>query len=178
MSQLKVNSIVPVGGLPSGSNGGIIQVKQTIKKDVFSTSISSNTNSGDTGLNVSITPSSNSNKILISTQVVLAMNNQDTMGLNLFNGSSLVTDAQGDADGSRGRAAVVGLSEESGGMAQVLSFTYLHSPASTSEQTYGIRLIYFSGSSITMYMNRVQSDDNAQYRPRSASFVTAMEVTA
>ena len=36
MSQLKVNSIVPAGGLPSGSNGGIIQVKQTLKTDAFS----------------------------------------------------------------------------------------------------------------------------------------------
>ena len=177
MSQLKVNSIVPVGGLPSGSNGGIIQVKQTIKKDVFSSSVSTNTDSADTGLNVSITPSSNSNKILISAQVVLSMSDQDTMGLNLFNGSSLITDAQGDADGNRGRAAVVGLSESSGGMSQVLSFNYLHSPSSTSEQTYGIRIIYFSGSSLTMYMNRVQSDDNASFRPRGASFITAMEVT-
>ena len=33
MSQLKVNSIVPVGGLPSGATGGgIIQTVQTIKK--------------------------------------------------------------------------------------------------------------------------------------------------
>ena len=30
MSQLKVNSIVPAGGLPSGSNGGIIKVKQAL----------------------------------------------------------------------------------------------------------------------------------------------------
>jgi len=178
MSQIKVNSIIPVGGVPTGGGGGIIQIKQTIKKDVFSTSISSNTNSGDTGLNVSITPTSTSSKILISAQVCGSLSGQDTMGLNLFNGGSLVTDAQGDADGSRGRAAVIGLSESAGGMAQVLAFNYLHSPASTSEQTYQIRLIYFSGASTTMYMNRVQSDDNASYRPRSASFVTAMEVSA
>ena len=30
MSQLKVNSIVPVAGLPSGAKGGIIQVKQNL----------------------------------------------------------------------------------------------------------------------------------------------------
>ena len=29
MSQLKVNSIVPVGGLPSGANGGIIMMLNT-----------------------------------------------------------------------------------------------------------------------------------------------------
>jgi len=177
MSQLKVNSIVPVGGLPSGSNGGIIQVKQTVKKDVFSTSISSNTNSGDTGLNVSITPSSNSNKILISAQVMVSGSGQETIGLTLFNGGSLVTDALADADGNRGRTAIAGLSESDGGMSQVLSFNYLHSPSSTSEQTYGIRLKYFAGASITIYMNRVQSDDNQSFRARGASYLTAMEVT-
>ena len=64
MSQLKVNSIVPVNGLPAGSSGGIIQVKQTVKTDEFS-----NTTQDSffdvTGIAVSITPSSNSNKILI-----------------------------------------------------------------------------------------------------------------
>jgi hypothetical protein len=178
MSQLKVNSIIPVAGVPTGGGGGIIQIKQTIKKNVFSTAIGSNTNSGDTGLNVSITPTSTSSKILISAQVCGSLSGQDTMGLNLFNGSSLITDAQGDADGNRGRAAVIGMSESAGGMAQVLSLLYLHSPASTSEQTYGIRILYFSGAQTTMYINRVQSDDNAQYRPRSSSFITAMEVSA
>ena len=45
MSQLKVNSIVPVGGLPSGSNGGIIQIRQVVKTDTFSESVSSGSES-------------------------------------------------------------------------------------------------------------------------------------
>ena len=36
MSQLKVNSIIPVAGIPSGGAGGIIQMKQTVKTDAFS----------------------------------------------------------------------------------------------------------------------------------------------
>ena len=74
MRQLKVNSIVPVGGLPSGSNGGIIQVKQTIKKEVFTTAQAVSRGYTDlTGLNVAITPSSNSNKILYSYTVSYCM---------------------------------------------------------------------------------------------------------
>jgi hypothetical protein len=38
MSQLKVNSIIPVGGLSGGATGGIIQSKSTIKTDVMSSS--------------------------------------------------------------------------------------------------------------------------------------------
>ena len=35
MSTLKVNSIIPVAGVPTGGGGGIIQVKQAIKTNVF-----------------------------------------------------------------------------------------------------------------------------------------------
>ena len=38
MSQLKVDSIVPSGGVVSGANGGIIQVVQVTKTDQFATS--------------------------------------------------------------------------------------------------------------------------------------------
>ena len=39
-SKLRVDSILPVDGAPSGGGGGIIQVVQTIKKDQFTTSSS------------------------------------------------------------------------------------------------------------------------------------------
>ena len=54
MSQIKVNSIIPAGGLPAGSNGGIIQVKQTVKTDTFS-STTTGSDVDITGLSVSIT---------------------------------------------------------------------------------------------------------------------------
>ena len=64
MSQLRTNSIVPVGGIPAGaSGGGIIQVVQTVKTDDASTT--SNSYTDITGLSVTITPRSTSNKILI-----------------------------------------------------------------------------------------------------------------
>ena len=34
-SELRVDKIVPVDGVPTGGGGGIIQVVQTIKKDQF-----------------------------------------------------------------------------------------------------------------------------------------------
>ena len=63
MSQLKVNSIVPSGGLPSGSSGGVIQVKTATKTDQFT---STSTSFVDiTGLSTTMTLSSSSNKILL-----------------------------------------------------------------------------------------------------------------
>ena len=66
MSQLKVNSIVPAGGLPSGSNGGIIQVNQALVNTTVSASCGSASTFTDiSGMEVTITPSSSSNKILL-----------------------------------------------------------------------------------------------------------------
>ena len=65
MSELRTNRIVPRDGLVSGTynGGGIIQVKQTVKTDVFS----SNTSSFHdiTGMSVSITPTRSDSKVLI-----------------------------------------------------------------------------------------------------------------
>ena len=63
MSQIKVDSIIPSGGLPSGSSGGIIQVRQLTKTDGFATTSTSYVDI--TGMSLSITPRSSSNKILV-----------------------------------------------------------------------------------------------------------------
>ena len=91
MSQLKVNSIVPVGGLPSGSNGGIIQIVHA-----ETTSQVSNTSGSfaDTGVTATITPSSNSSKILVvaSMQWFLHRESTETSGdFKLLRGSTQIS---------------------------------------------------------------------------------------
>tara|TARA_Y100000004_G_scaffold190331_1_gene247314 strand:+ start:891 stop:1370 length:480 start_codon:yes stop_codon:yes gene_type:complete len=73
MSQIKVDSLVPRGGLPSGSSGGIIQVRQVTKTDQFSTSSTSYTDV--TGMSATITPRSSSNKILVRVCVMIGTGN-------------------------------------------------------------------------------------------------------
>ena len=71
MSTLKVNKIIPTAGVGTDTTtlkngGGIIQVKQTIKTDTFSTNSTSMAFTAVTGLSVNITPTSNTSKIYIS----------------------------------------------------------------------------------------------------------------
>ena len=73
MSQIKVDSLVPRGGLPSGSSGGIIQIVQVTKTDQFATSSTSYTDV--TGLSASITPSRDDNKILVRVCVMIGTGN-------------------------------------------------------------------------------------------------------
>ena len=61
-SELRVDRIIPVNGVPTGGGGGIIKVVQA----QYSSSVSSTTSTyADTGLSASITPTSSSNKILV-----------------------------------------------------------------------------------------------------------------
>jgi len=181
MSQLKVNSIVPVGGLPSGSNGGIIQIVQTVKTDTFSqSSLNDSTYSNDTGLNVTITPSSNSNKIRLTGSAVVSMDvDNDSIGIVLFKGGSVVSGALGDAAGNRTPCMSMAMLASYGNECATMPFDFIDSPATTSATTYGIRILFFTGgsSSSTVYMNRPQASDDQVYRPRSISTITAMEVT-
>jgi len=61
-SELRVDRIIPVNGVPTGGGGGIIKVVQS----QVASSVSSTTSTyADTGLSASITPTSSSNKILV-----------------------------------------------------------------------------------------------------------------
>ena len=53
-SELRVDKIVPTGGVPTGGGGSIIQTVQTVKTDTFATSSQPFTDI--TGLSATITP--------------------------------------------------------------------------------------------------------------------------
>ncbi len=67
MSELRTNRIIPRDGLTSGTGigGGIIQIKQSIKKDTFTTANNTSNYTDITGLSVAITPTRSDSKILV-----------------------------------------------------------------------------------------------------------------
>ena len=60
-SQIRVDSIVPTTGVPTGGGGGTVQCVQDV---LTSTVTVTSTSFTDVGLSATITPRSNSNKIL------------------------------------------------------------------------------------------------------------------
>ncbi len=72
MSELRTNRIIPRDGLPAGSAGGIIQVKNTTKTDPWAHPGGFTTYAQVTGLNVIITPTRADSKILINASVNFA----------------------------------------------------------------------------------------------------------
>ena len=171
MSQLKVNSIVPVGGLPSGSNGGIIQVKQTIKKDVFTTSQAVSSGYTDlTGLSVAITPSSNSNKILVVTQIYNGAQNNNVNFFRLLRGSTFIEQPTGTSSAGANYNAHA-MSYYDATYQDSTTFSILDSPATTSETTYKIQMaVTASTSAVNAY-----AGDTSNYF--GVSMITAYEVS-
>lgn len=175
MSQLKVNSIVPLGGLPAGaSGGGIIQVVTTDYTGTFSTT-AANSFQQITGLNCSITLSSSSSKVLILLTIGQASTENDASGSFAVSrdGTRILL---GAADGTRGRTSIKFFNRSSS-HANGFSFIGIDSPGASGSYTYGAQASAQGGT--TLYVNRTQinSDLTDSYEHRPASHLTLMEIT-
>tara|TARA_R100001126_G_C4810826_1_gene141771 strand:- start:37 stop:588 length:552 start_codon:yes stop_codon:yes gene_type:complete len=183
MSQLKVNSIIPVAGVPSGGGGGIIQIKQTVKTDTFSESLSANTNSSTNCIEVSITPTSTSNHVLIIGQLYGASSYWTGTSAGAWQGrlNRGGTDiAIGDARGSRIRQTFRSGASNNTNTGNNCFIYFLDTGISTtSATTYGVRLDNLDNGTKTLYLNRDVSDQNSSTNGSSLiSTLTAMEVSA
>jgi hypothetical protein len=170
MSQIKVDSIVPRGGLPAGASGGIIQIVQAVKLDTFSL-----TGTGDftdiTGLSVNITPSSASNKILVMLHVNVGSANIPC--IRLMRGSTAI--GIGNADGDR-RQTTTQTGFTNNHLSGAATPVFLDSPSTTSQITYKAQLSP-EHSTHTVYINRCPFDYNNYQGYRTISTITGMEVT-
>ena len=178
MSELRTNRIIPRDGLVSGTfnGGGIIQVKQTVKTDVYSESLNAHTTASADAIQVAITPTRSDSKILI---LISAHGSSSYWGSTccgawqgflMRNGSILV---QGDADGSRQRMTMRAGDSDSNYIEEPLNFNYLDSPNTTSAVTYKtMARIYNSGSGGTLRMQMTETGVSG------VSYIHLMEISA
>jgi len=152
--------------------GKILQVVQDVKTDTFSTN--SQAFVDVTGLSVSITPSSASNKILVMVSLALG-NNGTHSDARLMRDSTAI--AIGNASSNRTRSTFH-LSSVSNTDIPTPSMTWLDSPATTSAVTYKMQVAVPYSSSYVIYVNRGADDSDAGYAGRLVSTITVMEVAA
>jgi hypothetical protein len=155
------------------STGKILQVVSTTKTDTFTTTSTSFTDI--TGMSVSITPSSTSNKILVFCYLTFGGSQDRTKAFNLVRGSTNIL--VGDSSGSRTPASVGGGNDEYLEKLNTTTFHYLDSPSSTSSTTYKIQ-VKCQGSTDNFYLNRTNNHANGDYSILSTSAITVMEVSA
>ena len=181
MSTLKVNSIIPVAGAPSGGGGGIVQIKQTVLTAAISYTPSGPHVYADMpGFNCTITPTSNSSKIMIVVGIGGLHQESGTIAGKVVRGSTDI--GIGDANGNRPRAGfrMYGSAIYNTNHCGSYHFTFLDSPATSSNVTYKLQTMGENGSSYPVYLNRAVAHGNYaySYRATTISTMTLYEVSA
>lgn len=180
-SQIRVDSIVPTTGVPTGGGGGIVQVISVTKTDVESLT-STSTETLIPGMEATISPKSSSNKILVMVTLNASIGDQYSGHYAVLKrGSTNI--AIGDAAGNRNRVSISlqapcfydANSNAYYGPGQA-SIQFLDSPTTTSATTYGL---YHADpdTNNALYINRSRQDTDDHGFNRIASSITLMEVS-
>ena len=182
-SQLKVDSIVPAAGLPSGANGGVIQTVHSTYTGMFSATYSGN--NVDVGLSATINMQSASNKLLCTCSVLWGTNGNIGY-LMLTDGSDNIIERPPAAD-SRGRYhwGTHYNGSASGDNQYHTSretFVCLHSPGATGNFTVKLRAYVTNSGSHYVFVNRNSYDGNGVGNrindPVGISTLTLQEISA
>ena len=177
------DGIIQAADLASGVGGKVLQVKQTVKTSFFSTNTTGSV-VDVTGVNVTITPSSTSSKILVILSGEFGNSNNDsfaqlflarTIGSGTVNGDIAI----GDSRGSTTRSTMNASLRSGGGLSRNISRNFschfLDSPNTTEATEYKLRIILTQNASACIG----GSDDSGQALFASTpTFITAMEVAA
>ena len=137
---LKTNKIFPRNG-KAGDGGGIIQVVQTVKTDVFTTTsvVSSGGYVDITGLAVTITPQSASNKILCRAIIYNSVASNNVNFFRMLRGSTFINQPSGtSSSGASYNAHAFSYYDATYQDSTVIEL--LDSPATTSATTYKIQM--------------------------------------
>ena len=157
MSELRTNRIIPRDGLPAGSSGGIIQVKQAI----HSKSLSFNQNAWTAGSSsagsfaITITPTRSDSKILVSMNSMVDLNAAAQRIYMTFYRSIGGGTASNVLTGSGAGRGLMEFWNPDQRIQTSIMTQYLDSPATTSAVTYTVYAVVSSGSfNLGLYDNQ------------------------
>ena len=170
----EASAFAVAAALDAAGNAGIgSNVVQTVKTDTFTTASTSFV--AVTGLAVTITPTSNASKVLVSGFVNWNRRRSASQGatMRLMRGATPI--AVGDAVGSRLQStASAGLVTNDRGSG-VWSFEFLDSPSTDGATVYSVEV---ATSTDTLAINTGSDDGNTSsaFVARTVSAITAIEV--
>ena len=156
------------------AEGSIIQVKQTFKTDLFSTTSSSFVDI--TGMSVEITPSSTSSKILV--EVILNSGGGSNLyaGVKLLRGSTAIGLSTAVSQSNQVNA-FFGANGANGNVKMgTFGQKFLDSPSTTSATTYKLQI--YCRNSKEFNLNRANSNTNGAEIVGATSSIIVYEVSA
>ena len=175
------NIVLAADGSTTISNlsggGKVLQIVSTTKTDTASYSNATQSYWNNTDFKVTITPSSASNKILITAVVMVGVDSQQSLYAQLRKDGTVLV--QGDAgESNQGRATYHHSYSTSSEAPLPVIISYLDTAGNTNQRYYNLAFSHTSGLTRTMYLNRGGSNSNDYNKGRSTSTITAMEIAA
>ncbi len=181
LTQIPAANIVGVctsGLTKTGGFGKLVDYAQTTKTDTFSEDVGTGSISA-AALSISHTCASASNKVLITAQLSTGCEGGGSVFATLYidgSVSAFIRDAE-SGNYTNYQRTTAGGGKDTGDSHQGNVFVeYLHSPGDTSAHTYDFRLSHNHTSSQEVYLNHIEHYSNNNYRVRSASSITIMEL--
>jgi hypothetical protein len=168
-AQLEVydgTAFVPAGAEPPAGIGS--NVVQTVKTDTFTSS--SATFEDVTGLNVSITPTADTSKVLVIADVAIGNSLNSAVHIRILRGSTVIY--VGDAASNRVQTTASNLIDQAS--PNFRAATFLDSPGVATSVTYKIQIR--RGNNPTAFINRAGQDTDNEDFGRMASSITVIEV--
>lgn len=154
------------------STPAVVQIKSTTLTSIFSTTATSYTDV--TGLSVSITPTSASNKILIFMTLTAGSDTATVfLTFRLMRGATPID--IGDAAGSRTQSTGAAGRVNDVSDTYSINAVYLDAPATTSATTYKVQM--FNNNGNTCYVGSNGLNANNAATGRYPATITVMEVT-
>lgn len=162
-------------GTLSITNPAVLQVRTAFKTNATSFT-SSGSSFGDlSGLSVSITPASTSNKVLVVARVSVSAAASQRVALRLKRGGSVITAANNQQTGIGNRTpAHSSVAIAGGNNMSDLHLTYLDSPSTTSATTY--QIMGGGEGNSTIYVNQSQTNADSDSVYLTTSFVSVYEL--
>lgn len=156
--------VIPKAALPTGS---VLQVVQGTLTGTFSTTSSTYV---DTGVSATITPTSNTSKILVFVSTMAGVSTvNDSFYSTIFRNSTNIYYGSDAGKAMMGRQYQTNSGASDGWQ---LNLSYLDSPATTSATTYSLR-IRTDGNGATLYVGRIVAANEA-----GGGVIQLMEIAA
>ena len=178
MSQIKVDSIIPRGGLASGAFGGVIQTVFAHKVNMTSLSPGRNGEAEIPNMSCSITMASSSNKVFIHYSIVYDTGTGNGKGgFRIFRGSTNI--GQPDSAGQRYLVHTgYGANADQDQSMMNTSGTFIDTPGSGTH-TYTIRAYNCdqSDANFAVRINGARQDPNQTDDGRACSSLLVQEIS-
>ena len=159
--------------------GSMVDFQSVTKTDTFSASVASGASVAVTGLSLTHSLKSSSNKLLITAYFGVAAHGagRGAIGIAIHNGSNLISIAT--SPGSRTPVTSGGALAEASDNSRIVvmpSLSIIAEPGSTSAVTYTVHAINIDNVTETLYVNRSEVDTDASYIPRGVSALHIQEI--